>query len=1070
MKEFRRPASAGKEWLLAGALGLVAAVLYAISLAECTYPGESAHLTAVWRGLDGTAVTQYPLLKAIAAPLGLPNWLFPLFGALAVALVCRLTSFFVRERIVVEGMEERRSGLGRIAGATAALVFMLTPAVREASTHLEPRIFDFLWLLVALAPLLLYPRVPAGLANVLPVAVGVMFGLGGVDSPLFLAVAPLAAIAVWAAAAKRGCSPIAAFFGFVLPALAAFFAFAFASADDFGVFARAFWRGFELYWSLDGWIFIAAFSTLPFAVSLFSSYKAYNERSGLSQWFFHLAMSFASILAVVTPLAPSAVLEPYGILPVATSAFAAFVAGYLVSYWWLLFTRRADAADEQNRRRAAAHSRLVAMVGGGVLCTAYAVTLLLNLFSFSGGRGDFADRMAARVLDEVGDRTWLITDGSIDDHIRLAAAKAGRELNLINISRDLDERYLASLKDLVKAKGVGGRRNDELVLSLSLGVLSFVQDWFAADPGAGRDVAVFASPDIWYSAGVKAVPEFILFGSDPGRKVDWSPAAWQGIAEILHAPKDWGSFRLGLNRNPVERLRLNLRRHMGMVANNRGVWLQDAGRDAEALEMYKLALDTIDTDNVSALFNLYSMATADRPKGAAQERKRCEERMNKIVEDKSRRYRLWALSNYYGYIRDPKGFVDLGYAWARSGMPGAALGHIKRAIELVPAERRNAIMNMMAALYASELDAVKSREIYESVLSADKDNHDALIGMMRLELVNGNSDAALAYLERAAKAAGDDFRAELEFAMIRLMRNEFDEARAMFRKALDRAPDNVQTWSLLAAAVMQQCDASKDEAVRKRCIEELEKEIVPNMEKYAGADSYHLHTVRAFLLLRQGDDRRREARDSFLAAAKSRPDISATQDLVLGLDISLNDVQGAEQHARDVLRRNRKAPLANYVMGSIELQRGNSDAAETYLRRSVETPRPTVLALNDLAEVLRRKKDFADAERYARQAVEVDGSLYVAWETLGSVLMDAGKDFGEAEACVRKACELSKKALGGREDLRMLVSLARVQLKAGDKLRAQGTLGKVGERLRKDPAELSDFERKEFEELKERVR
>jgi tetratricopeptide (TPR) repeat protein len=218
--------------------------------------------------------------------------------------------------------------------------------------------------------------------------------------------------------------------------------------------------------------------------------------------------------------------------------------------------------------------------------------------------------------------------------------------------------------------------------------------------------------------------------------------------------------------------------------------------------------------------------------------------------------------------------------------------------------------------------------------------------------------------------------------------------------------------------------------------------------------------------MRKGEEHRREARNAFVAAAQDRPDIAATGDMILGLDISLNDTEHAERQARDILRRNRKAPLANYVMGSLALQKGEYAQAEAFLRRAADAPRPVTLALNDLAEVLRRNKNFTEAERYARQAVAAEPRLYVAWETLGAILLDANGDLDEAEASVRKACELSKDENGRDADVRMLVTLARVQLARGDTVHGKTTLRMVQKRI----DELSAFERSEFEELRKSAR
>ena len=757
-------------------------------------------------------------------------------------------------------------------------------------------------------------------------------------------------------------------------------------------------------------------------------------------------MSFVSILAVATPLSPSALMEPYGVLPVLSCAFAAAVSGYLVAYWWV------------NRRQT------VALVAGVILTFVLAVTSVWNLFSFDGDSGAFADKVARKIVSDLGSRRWFITDGTLDDHLKLVAADSGKDLNIISLAKDLDPKYLEKLAEVVEAEGVGGSRNGALRLSLSLGVLPFVQDWFSSDPSVAKDVAVFGAPDLWYSANITPVPEFFFFGADDKIVPDWS--AWKEFDAILQARKGWGSYHDRKVTNPIDRLRFSLRRHLGFVANNRGVYLQDQKKDDEAFKMYELVLNEIDHDNICAIFNEVAMVGQKHAQAVAKQRE-LERMLKSAVEDKNRRYLLWRLGTYYGYIRNPDTFVRLGHAWARSGRPGDALSQIRRAIDFVPTDKRTVLLNMMASLYASENDQAKSRQIYESILAKDAKDHDALIGMMRLELMDGNSQKALEYLQRATENSGDSKRAKIELAMVAMMKNELSTARDLLKKVTDADTKDMQAWSLLAAVTMQQVDAAKDEKAKSALIKELENQIVPAMEKGAQNQfDYYLQATKGFLLLRKGEEKRRQARDAFAMAVKSRPDIAATQNMVLGLDISLDDKENAEVHARDVLRRNRNAPLANYVMGSLALGKGKNDEAEMYLRKAAEAPQPVPLALNDLAEVLRRGKRFPEAERYARLATEKAPSLYVAWETLGAILMGANRNLDEAESCIRKACELSKDKNGKEADIRMLVSLARVQIARGNKEHAKLTIRKV--RAREN--ELSEFEKREFEEVAKSAR
>jgi len=1050
------------DWLIAAGFAVASSVLYFSGMANFAYPGESAHLMAVWRGLDVTEEITYPLMSVFAKLFGGGNLLAPICGVISVVSIFLLVALFARLRIGGENRVKFALPASRIAAVTTALIFMLTPAIRAAATHLEPRLFSVAWAAIALLPFLAWCNAHGTVAKVYPVLIGFLWGLGAANAAVFILLLPLLVAAVLAVPHYRGRKPYAEGLLFLGSAALAFIFLGIAAGGLTDNVSRV-WDEFANNSFPKGWAVIFLFATVSFVVSLFSSNKAYNEESGWVQWVFHIAMGLCPIVMLATPLAPSRLMAPHGIFPCFACLYVSCVAGYLLSYWWLLAITKVRLNESHDEIPVAAKQHLFAYICGGILLVIFVFTSAFNLFTFDSKEGAFADRMAAKILDDLGDRAWYVSDGSLDDHLRLVAAERGQELIIVSLSRDLDADYLDRLAKIVREKRVGGLKNRELSLSLSLGVLPFVQDWFAADPSAAKNVAIFGAPDLWYSANLTPVPEFVFFGADSARTPDWS--SWKEFNALLEAPKGWGSYRLLRETlSPAERLKFELRRHLGFVANNRGVWLQDQGRDDEAFEMYTLVLDEIDSDNICALFNLFEMANANHPKAAARKHE-YERRLKAVVDDANRRYRLWSLSNYYGYIRNPGIFIRLGFSWARSGRPGEALQQIKRAIDLVPTDRRNTILNMMAALYASEDDRAKSREAYEKVLAQNANDHDALIGMMRLSLADGDQKKALAFLDRATKAGGDDPRIKVELAMAALMRNDLKQAKTILAAVTEADAADLRAWSLLAAVTMQQCDVEKDPKAKKALDAELEEKILPAMEKQArDPNDYYVQTTRAFILMRKGEDKRREARDAFVVAAQARPDVTATRDIVLGLDISLNDTEAAERHARETLRTDRKNPIANYVMGALALKKGDYDEAAQYLHKSADANKPVVLAMNDLAEVYRRKKNYPEAEKYARMAIKAAPDLYVCYETLGTVLVEKGGDLAEAQKNIEKAVELSTKD-GQAEDIRMLISLARVELKAGDKRKARVTLRKVESRI----GELSEFERIEYDELSKKV-
>ena len=54
-----------------------------------------------------------------------------------------------------------------------------------------------------------------------------------------------------------------------------------------------------------------------------------------------------------------------------------------------------------------------------------------NVFSFDGDAGAFADKVARKIVADLGSRRWFVTDGTLDDHLSLVAAETDRQLNLI---------------------------------------------------------------------------------------------------------------------------------------------------------------------------------------------------------------------------------------------------------------------------------------------------------------------------------------------------------------------------------------------------------------------------------------------------------------------------------------------------------------------------------------------------------------------------------------------------------------------------------------------------------------
>ena len=1114
------------EWIFAAAVGMLAAALYLPAVSPFAHPGEPAGLLCEWLGLDAYPFNRFPLTGVFARATKASPWLAPLCGVLSAMLLYGVVAAFIRGRTGGDYTKADAARFGRIGGVTAAVVFIFTPAVFESATHIEPRLLGVTWALAAMALVIPFVGMPKGIAWAMPLLSGAMVGMGAADNVGFLLLAPVYLGVFWVVSLKRGGRGYTASAIFIFALIVAVFAWARPATGDFTEFVK--WQRGMIRAATDiasDWYVVPLFSIIPFILVLFSSTVAFNGERGVATWTFHGAMTLVTILAAATPLSPSIVLRPVGDAPIMSCALVAVTAGYLMSYWWGQTKRGAPVNESVQLNGAESASdkvaRIIGWSVGGFFAAVLAISSLVNRFvAASPSEGAFAEKIAERIVADLDGRCWVVTGSfrywdnnricheelnAMQDQLRIAAYRAGKELNLVCLNRGDDMEYVKRLADKVAEAKLGGEKlSAELVDVLMRHpnlqrkrLELFVQKWFANDPDAGKKAVVLDTPDLWFNAKsgsddrpMEPVAETYFFGGDPSRRGDWSK--WGEISAILPVEKGWGSFHLFcLDENkPLTRLdflRCHLRRHVGLVANNcgyafheEGLRLMDAGKRDEAMklfdkafDMYELVLNEIDSDNICSLFNELELVGARLPR-AEKKQKAIVSRLNRIKEDSRRRYDVGSLSVFYGYICNLDILLKQGLQRLKGGggRDGVGVAQLNRAMSLMsPAERANAELRLMSAFYATPKDREKARSVYKDALIRNASNREALLGMARLELAAGNADAAHGYIRKVIEKDGDDPSLYPLVAMVHLLKGELGDAKQLLRRATDKDRTSMEAWYLLAMTVMREIDALPDkpasaeegDSAKVMLMKELEDVILPAMTKQARSSTdFHLHTIRAFLMMRKGgSDNIRSARDSFIVASRENP-TSATSDMILGLDIQLNDTADAERQAVDTLDRNPDDPLANYVMGSLALQHEKMDEAETYLRRSVAGERKVPLALNDLAEVLRRRRDFQTAESYARMAVEAAPKLYVAWETLGSILMDADKSLDEAEKCVQTACDLSKDANGRPADVRMVIALARIQIKRGDILRAKVTLRSVLSRVN----ELTEYEKREFEELR----
>lgn len=1055
------------DFMLSAGLGLLATVVYGVTLTTGVFPGESANLMAVYSGLEPYTLPLHPVwgmivswlstLSVLTLPVRL-NLFSAVCSVISVIMMYRLMSFLVYNAIYEEYSIEHAPRVSFLAGVFAAVAFLFAVPVWQAATHLQYQSFDLMWVLL-LANLLVSYAIHRWRS--LLVLFALLYGCGIVEAAVFIPLAPVFLVfliyVMWEredlSLSRVAWLGVFAAMGLSLYYFVAKHFFITHECDALGlksvmdVLVDVLKQQLlQLQSGLPrvGWLILLLMSVVPWIASIFASFRALNNERSWSQFILHFTITVMVVIGLTgVSISPWEIVKPSGRLPVYLYAMLSMVAGYLVAYWYLLMT-------VQRPKRGGQTSVLTKHVGDwlGLLFTYPLAALILlvavvNLFECRSARGAFADRCAKEILDRMNGRTWLVTDGTLDPHLLIMAKMRGMELNLLCLQKDMSPFYLKSMARLIETKKMFAPADmQRMKNTLDLGILPFIQDWFAMDKQIEKKVAVFGVPDFWYTAGITPVPEFFFFSGCRDIQVyknrpllDEYNVFWKDMDRVLPANKK-------ATEDPILLMRANLRRHMGFVANNLGVLLEDLGNDKDAFAVYNYVHSHIDSENISALFNRFEMARRGAAPASAN-KELIERELNDFVKNLKKRYPLWSLSRYYGYVRSPELFSRLGWGWALSGQTGAALAGVNRAINLLPTDQRIDALSTMAAIYNLADDRNKTEAVYQDIVKSDPNNRNAMLGLARLAVKDGAFDKAKLWLEKAAKS--DDRRGALgiEWAVIHLMNNDVPRARLALQEATDLQPKNLQAWAMLAMVQMQQNELT-----------EVEKVSLPRMEKIAGtADDYFVQITRAQLWMKKGNDlsAKKTAREAFIRASMLRADIPGVKDMILQLDIAMNDQAAAELHARQVLRTNRKHALANYVMGSLRLQEGSYGEAEDFLRRSVEA-NPSAAALNDLAEVLRRIRRFDESEHCVRQALKLSPDLYVAWETLGSVLLDANKDLDEAEHAIQKALELYK------DDLRITITLARIQIKKGDIELARKTLHQLKSRQN----ELSKFDQEEM--------
>ena len=1031
---------------LAAACGVAALLLFWVTLSPSAFPGESAELVATRLGIDPRLTPDHPLWQAATAwcallPSGLAVYALNLWsalcGALAVGLLGRYVVGWTDARIVLdEDLDERFAGwTALLAGGVAALAFATSAPLWAASTRLHTASFHAL-LLLAGFNLLLDIETRGGRWRAY--ALALLCGAGCAETELFLAVTPYFAGRLLIALYRRDEISWGRVVGLALTGLLGASLYGVAAWQFSGSAGMAL-RGYVGRVSIitqmlldqlaqlsrmlprEGWIWVLLFTLGPWLATQFEVRHGLNRRRDVTALFFHVLLSVMVALVLFNNgVLPWAGTLPVGRLPVLELLLTAHVAGYLAAFWFIRLAASLLAApenDEGGERSRTTEERVEQRAVNGTACGVFllciALAALANGPLSSGRRAGFADAYVRALLEQLQDRTWLVTDGQLDAPLRVEASLRGQPLHVVNLAADRHPIHIRRLRADISADPLLSARAVVYRNAANLGAASFLQEWLADDSNAVARIAFYAAPDLMFEAGCTPFPDRLLFLGTHGPErlkkqpfLDEHAAFWTRMESLLAGAAEG---------DPIHVLRGSLRRHVSMTANNLGVLLEDLGRRDDAYAAYQKAL-AFDPQNFSAMLNRVVLT---RVGVRAEDKVNAEADANEALDRLKRMPDAGRLARFYGYVRVPSEFARQSSEWMRFGQPQMATAVLRHAMSMAPEDQRLGFLKNLAAIQLYDRRPEETEALLLAVLKKTPLDMQALRGMVRVALMKQDFPAARKWLDEVELAGVAAETLVIEHATVDIAEGRFDEARRRLQALTDSNPRLLEAWALQANLLLSQGKVA-----------EVEKEILPRMKAAGGKTPTYLAALtEGYTRQAKGPSSFEAAREAFLLALKFNPGNRSVLSEVLKLDYALRDEASAERHAQALLRGDRNDAAANYALGTIMIGRNDLEGAEAHLRRAAAGS-DFFSVWNDLAETLRLLHKLPEAEEAARKALVLNPSSANAHDTLAAIQLDAGR-LDDAQRAATEALRLDPKSPP------LLLTQAKIAARRGETVEAR---------------------------------
>ena len=491
---------------------------------------------------------------------------------------------------------------------------------------------------------------------------------------------------------------------------------------------------------------------------------------------------------------------------------------------------------------------------------------------------------------------------------------------------------------------------------------AFLSACLVARPEAAARGAVINAPGVWTQAGFTPVSDGLVY---TGMVPQMQPQPVETLMVRQRALWDRleAVFAASGDRPPYLALpQALLRRLTGRMANDLGVLLEHFDNPQEAYEAYNRAL-RLDADNPSAALNLLALC---RGGSVDDDGVQAGQRVRLLSQRFGPEVSLFNLTRCYGFLR-----------------------------------RQD----------QAELASVGDRSPTGSNVWQTDMADNIYTQWMALCVTSTPGDGGAA--AKARKLANAAATRELQAAALAIEAGHLTAAESILRLVTSRQPERLPAWSMLAEVLFQRGQTNL-----------VEQDVLPAMHRASGTNDHVLvKLVQARLLRSRQPVDFAAVRTLLRQALEQYPDLAAVRDDLLRVDFQSGDAAAIETDAVAALARKPDDAFYNYLLANVRFDAGDMQRAEQGFRHSLAS-HATVAARTKLAEILRQRRCFAEAEQEARLAVRDGAGFSESWRTLGCILFDEGR-VNEAGEALDQALSLHG------TDPRIHLVLARVRVAQG---------------------------------------